>query len=227
MMMLMKQLKLHINFHYKAFIIFWIAALLIKGITSAMDLKGIKEGFLQHILNNPSIVIIFFIVVSTFIIQDDVFRLAVSFGVTRLQFFIGAVCYIILQAAVFSFLQVILLQNTLYSIVYSIVNTSLGEHSVKQFIVQLLLYVTIATFFQVAVVIKKRFNWIGLMIGGTLFISLNSVLYTEVGIQGLNSTSNLSLIDFPYFTVISIGLTIFYIVTSGIFIRKVSFEQTI
>ncbi|MBE5108413.1 DUF4052 family protein [Bacillus thuringiensis] len=223
MTMLMKQLKLHINFHYKAILIFWIIALLIKGITSAMDLKEIREGFLQHILNNPSIVIILFIVVSTFIIQDDVFRLAVSFGVTRLQFFIGAVCYIILQAAVFSFLQVIFLQNTLYSTV----NTSLGEHSVKQFIVQLLLYVTIATFFQVAVVIKKRFKWIGLMIGGTLFISLNSVLYAEVGIQDLNSTSNLSLIDFPYFTVISIVLTIVYIVTSGIFIRKVSFEQTI
>ncbi|MGE7881939.1 DUF4052 family protein [Bacillus sp. NPDC094077] len=222
MTMLMKQLKLHINFHYKAILIFWITALLIKGITSAMDLKEIREGFLQHILNNPSIVIILFIVVSTFIIQDDVFRLAVSFGVTRLQFFIGAVCYIILQAAVFSFLQVILLQNTLYT-----ANTSLGEHSVKQFIVQLLLYVTIATFFQVAVVIKKRFKWIGLMIGGTLFISLNSVLYAEVGIQDLNSTSNLSLIDIPYFTVISIVLTIVYIVTSGIFIRKVSFEQTI
>ncbi|MDJ1476269.1 DUF4052 family protein [Bacillus sp. LS15-K4] len=223
MTMLMKQLKLHINFHYKAFIIFWIAVLLIKGITSVMDLKGIKEGFLQHILSNPSIVIIFFIVVSTFIIQDELFHLAVSFGVTRLQFFIGSVCYIILQAAVFSFLQVILLQNTLYSTA----NTSLGGHSVKQFIVQLLLYVTIATFFQVAVVIKKRFKWIGLLVGGTLFISLNSVLYGEVGIQDLNSTSNLSVIDIPYFTVISIGLTIVYIVTSGIFIRKVSFEQTI
>ncbi|MEH7813809.1 DUF4052 family protein, partial [Bacillus toyonensis] len=134
---------------------------------------------------------------------------------------IGSVCYIILQAAVFSFLQVIILQNTLYRTV----NISLGEHSVKQFIVQLLLYVTIATFFQVAVVIKKRFKWIGLMIGGTFFISLNSVLYAEVGIQDLNSTSNLSLIDIPYFIVISIVLTIVYIVTSGIFIRKVSFEQ--
>ncbi len=37
------------------------------------------------------------------------------------------------------------------------------------------------------------------MIGGTFFISLNSVLYAEVGIQDLNSTSNLSLIDIPYF----------------------------
>ena len=57
-----------------------------------------------------------FIVVSTFIIQDDLFRLAVSFGVTRLQFFIGSVCYIVLQSAVFSFLQVIFLQDILYSI---------------------------------------------------------------------------------------------------------------
>ncbi|MCU5683272.1 DUF4052 domain-containing protein [Bacillus wiedmannii] len=223
MTMLMKQLKLHINFHYKAILIFWIAALLIKGITSVMDLREIREGFLQHILNNPLIAITLFIVVSTFIIQDDVFRLAVSFGVTRLQFFIGSVFYILLQAVVFSFLQVIFLKNTLYSTV----NISLGEQSVKQFIVQLLLYLTIATFFQVVVVIKKRFKWIGLMIGGTFFISLNSVLYAEVGIQDLNSTSNLSLIDIPYFIVISIILTIVYVVTSGIFIRKVSFEQTI
>ncbi|CAM4286157.1 DUF4052 domain-containing protein [Bacillus wiedmannii] len=223
MTMLMKQLKLHINFHYKAILIFWIAALLIKGITSVMDLREIREGFLQHILNYPSIAITLFIVVSTFIIQDDVFRLAVSFGVTRLQFFIGSVFYILLQAVVFSFLQVIFLKNTLYSTV----NISLGEQSVKQFIVQLLLYLTIATFFQVVVVIKKRFKWIGLMIGGTFFISLNSVLYAEVGIQDLNSTSNLSLIDIPYFIVSSIILTIVYVVTSGIFIRKVSFEQTI
>ncbi|MFA2562784.1 DUF4052 family protein [Bacillus wiedmannii] len=223
MTMLMKQLKLHIKYHYKAILIFWTVALLIKGITSVMDLKEIREGFLQHILNNPSIAITLFIVVSTFIIQDDVFRLAVSFGVTRLQFFIGSVFYILLQAVVFSFLQVIFLKNTLYSTV----NISLGEQSVKQFIVQLLLYLTIATFFQVVVVIKKRFKWIGLMIGGTFFISLNSVLYAEVGIQDLNSTSNLSLIDIQYFIVISIILTIVYVVTSGIFIRKVSFEQTI
>ncbi|MFJ8353577.1 DUF4052 family protein [Bacillus paramycoides] len=223
MTMLMKQLKLHINFHYKAILIFWIVAFLIKGTTNAVDLRGIKEGFLQHILNNPSIAIIFFIVVSTFIIQDDVFRLAVSFGVTRLQFFIGSVCYIILQAALFSFLQVFLLQNTLYSTV----NSSLGEYSVQQFIVQLLLYVTISCFFQVAVVIKQRFKWIGLMIGGTFFLSANSALYGEVGIQSLISITNLSLINIPYFTVISIGLIVVYIITSGIFIRKVSFEQMV
>ncbi|KKZ93323.1 hypothetical protein B4147_2559 [Bacillus wiedmannii] len=52
MTMLMKQLKLHINFQYKAIIIFWIAALLIKGITSVMDLREIREGFLQHILKS-------------------------------------------------------------------------------------------------------------------------------------------------------------------------------
>ncbi|CAM3973235.1 MULTISPECIES: DUF4052 family protein [Bacillus] len=223
MTMLMKQLKLHINFHYKAILIFWIVAFLIKGTTNAVDLRGIKEGFLQHILNNPSIASIFFIVVSTFIIQDDVFRLAVSFGVTRLQFFIGSVCYIILQAALFSFLQVFLLQNTLYSTV----NSSLGENSVQQFIVQLLLYVTISCFFQVAVVIKQRFKWIGLMIGGTFFLSANSALYGEVGIQSLISITNLSLINIPYFTVISIGLIVVYIMTSGIFIRKVSFEQMV
>ena len=83
-----------------------------------------------------------------------------------------------------------------------------------------------ACFFQVVVVFKQRFKWIGLMIGGTL-LTTNSVLYGEVGIKGLLFTSDLSLIDIPYFTVISIGLTILYIITSSIFIRKVSFEQTV
>ncbi|OUA64765.1 DUF4052 family protein [Bacillus paranthracis] len=40
-------------------------------------------------------------------------------------------------------------------------------------------------------------------------------------------TSDGSLVNIPYFTVISIGLTVLYIITSSIFIRKVSFEKTI
>ncbi|MBJ3788569.1 DUF4052 family protein, partial [Bacillus sp. OA1] len=40
-------------------------------------------------------------------------------------------------------------------------------------------------------------------------------------------TNDVSLIDIPYFIVISIGLTILYIITSSIFIRKVSFERTV
>ncbi len=46
------------------------------------------------------------------------------------------------------------------------------------------------------------------MIGGSLFLSTNSVLYGEVGIKGLLFTNDVSLIDIPYFIVISIGLTI-------------------
>ncbi len=65
------------------------------------------------------------------------------------------------------------------------------------------------------------------MIGGTLFLSMNSVLYGEAGITGLIFTNDASLNDIPYFTVISIGLTILYIITSSIFIRKVSFERTV
>ncbi|MEK7016135.1 DUF4052 family protein [Bacillus sp. FSL R9-9410] len=223
MTMLMKQLKLHINFHYKAILIFWILALLIKGALNAAHLNGLKISYLPEIINNPSIAIMMFIVVSTFNIQDDLFRLAISFGVTRIQYFIGAICYIVLQSTLFSFLQVMFLHD----MKYNIVNVSFWEQSAQQFILQFLFYVTTACFFQVVVVFKQRFQWIGFMIGGTLFLSTNSVLYGEVGINGLLFTSDISLIDIPYFTVISIGLTILYIITSSIFIRKVSFEQTV
>ena len=87
MTMLMKQLKLHINFHYKAILIFWILALLIKGALNAAHLNGLKIGLIYPKLSiNPSIAIMMFIIGSTFIIQDDLFRLAISFGVTRIQY---------------------------------------------------------------------------------------------------------------------------------------------
>ncbi|MDR4921615.1 DUF4052 domain-containing protein [Bacillus thuringiensis] len=220
---LMKQLRLHINFHYKAILIFWIVALLIKGALYAAHLNEAKVGYLLEIINNPSIAIMIFIVGSVFIVQDDVFRLAVSFGITRIQYFIGAICYIMLQSALFSFLQILFLQD----IKYNLVNVNFGEQLIQQFILQFLFYVTIACFFQVVVIFKQRFQWIGLMIGGSLFLSTNSVLYGEVGIKGLLFTNDVSLIDIPYFIVISIGLTILYIITSSIFIRKVSFERTV
>lgn len=221
--MLMKQLRLHINFHYKAILIFWIVALLIKGALYAAHLNEAKVGYLPEIINNPSIAIMIFIVGSVFIVQDDVFRLAVSFGITRIQYFIGAICYIVLQSTLFSFLQILFLQD----IKYNLVNVNFGEQLIQQFILQFLFYVTIACFFQVVVIFKQRFQWIGLMIGGSLFLSTNSVLYGEVGIKGLLFTNDVSLIDIPYFIVISIGLTILYIITSSIFIRKVSFERTV
>ncbi|EEK88954.1 hypothetical protein bcere0011_26650 [Bacillus cereus m1550] len=221
--MLMKQLRLHINFHYKAILIFWIVALLIKGALYAAHLNEAKVGYLPEIINNPSIAIMIFIVGSVFIVQDDVFRLAVSFGITRIQYFIGVICYIVLQSALFSFLQILFLQD----IKYNLVNVNFGEQLIQQFILQFLFYVTIACFFQVVVIFKQRFQWIGLMIGGSLFLSTNSVLYGEVGIKGLLFTNDVSLIDIPYFIVISIGLTILYIITSSIFIRKVSFERTV
>ncbi|PFM97259.1 ABC transporter permease [Bacillus thuringiensis] len=211
------------NFHYKAILIFWIVALLIKGALYAAHLNEAKVGYLPEIINNPSIAIMIFIVGSVFIVQDDVFRLAVSFGITRIQYFIGAICYIVLQSALFSFLQILFLQD----IKYNLVNVNFGEQLIQQFILQFLFYVTIACFFQVVVIFKQRFQWIGLMIGGSLFLSTNSVLYGEVGIKGLLFTNDVSLIDIPYFIVISIGLTILYIITSSIFIRKVSFERTV
>ncbi|MED0934610.1 DUF4052 family protein [Bacillus mobilis] len=223
MTMLMKQLRLHMNFHYKAILIFWIVALLIKGALYAAHLNEAKVGYLPEIINNPSIAIMIFIVGSVFIIQDELFGLAVSFGVTRIQYFIGAICYIVLQSALFSFLQVMLLQD----LKYNLINVNFWEQLIQQFILQFLFYVTIACFFQVVVIFKQRFQWIGLMVGGSLFLSTNSVLYGEVGIKGLLFTSDVSLIDIPYFMVISIGLTILYIITSSIFIRKVSFERTV
>ncbi|HDR6263563.1 TPA: DUF4052 domain-containing protein [Bacillus cereus] len=223
MTMLMKQLRLHINFHYKAILIFWIVALLIKGVLYAAHLNEAKLGYLPEIINNSSIAIMIFIVGSVFIVQDDLFRLAVSFGITRIQYFIGAICYIVLQSALFSFLQILFLQD----IKYNLVNVNFGEQLIQQFILQFLFYVTIACFFQGVVIFKQRFQWIGLMIGGSLFLSTNSVLYGEVGIKGLLFTNDVSLIDIPYFIVISIGLTILYIITSSIFIRKVSFERTV
>ena len=45
MTMLMKQLKLHIKYQYKAILTFWAVALLIKGTMTATDLKGIKIAF--------------------------------------------------------------------------------------------------------------------------------------------------------------------------------------
>ncbi|MGM1508165.1 DUF4052 domain-containing protein [Bacillus cereus group sp. BceL212] len=223
MTMLMKQLRLHINFHYKAILIFWIVALLIKGALYAAHLNEAKVGYLPEIINNPSIAIMIFIVGSVFIVQDDLFRLAVSFGITRIQYFIGAICYIVLQSALFSFLQILFLQD----IKYNLVNVNFGEQLIQQFILQFLFYVTISCFFQVVVIFKQRFQWFGLMIGGSLFLSTNSVLYGEVGIKGLLFTNDVSLINIPYFIVISIGLTILYIITSSIFIRKVSFERTV
>ena len=164
-----------------------------------------------------------FILGSVFIVQDDLFRLAVSFGITRIQYFIGAISYIVLQSALFSFLQILFLQD----IKYNLVNVNFGEQLIQQFILQFLFYVTIACFFQVVVIFKQRFQWIGLMIGGSLFLSTNSVLYGEVGIKGLLFTNDVSLIDIPSFIVISIGLTILYIITSSTFIRKVSVERTV
>ena len=119
-----------------------------------LHLNEAKVGYLPEIINNPSIAIMIFIVGSVFIVQDDLFRLAVSFGITRIQYFIGAICYIVLQSALFSFLQILFLQD----IKYNLVNVNFGEQLIQQFILQFLFYVTIACFFQVVVILSKDFN---------------------------------------------------------------------
>ncbi|MEH7049626.1 DUF4052 family protein [Bacillus pseudomycoides] len=219
--MLMNQLKLHINYHYKAILIFWIVALIIKGSTSLIDIKDIRVGFLQDVFNNLSIAIIFFIVVSTFFIQLDVFRLAVSFGTTRLQFFIGSVCYIALQSAFFSLFQMVFLQD----LFYRVESASLIGGSIEQFFVQFLLYVTIASLFQGIVIFQQRFNWIGCGVGSIFFIGLTSVCY-DSGLK-LTLTKTEVLMNIPSFIIISSGLIVFYFVISGICIRKISLEQTV
>ncbi|WP_243526551.1 DUF4052 family protein [Bacillus pseudomycoides] len=219
--MLIKQLKLHINYHYKAILVFWIVALIIKGSTSLIDIKDIRVGFLQDIFNNPSIAITFFIVVSTFFIQLDVFCLAVSFGTTRLQFFIGSVCYIALQSAFFSLLQVVFLQG----LFYRTESASLLGGSIEQFFVQFLLYVTVASLFQVIIIFQQRFSWIGSSVAFIFFMGLIGVCYGE-GIK-LTLTKTAVLMNLSSFTIISIGLIVFYFVISGIFIRKISLEQMV
>ncbi|MES9673273.1 DUF4052 family protein, partial [Bacillus pseudomycoides] len=188
---------------------------------SLIDIKDIRVGFLQDVFNNPSIAIMFFIVVSTFFIQLDVFRLAVSFGTTRLQFFIGSVCYIALQSAFFSLFQVLFLQD----LFYRVESASLLGGSIEQFFVQFLLYVTIASLFQGIVIFQQRFNWVGCGVGSIFFIGLTSVCY-DSGLK-LTLTKTEVLMNIPSFIIISSGLIVFYFVISGICIRKISLEQTV
>lgn len=221
--MIMKQLKLHIKFHYKAILIFWIVALLVKNTLSISSLNRINVDFLQDILNNTSMIISFFIIVSTFTIQGDEFRLVVSFGVTRLQFLIGSICYFILQAAVFALLQVIFLQN----VFYNVGNISINWYTIEKIFVQFLFYITLASLFQLILVSKQRFQWIGLAVGGTVFLGLTSAFYGEVGLSGLGFKIEGELVNVPYFLIISISLTAMYFVISSIMVRKISFEDTI
>jgi ABC-2 type transport system permease protein len=223
MKMLLKQLKLHMKFHYKAVLIFWCVALLIKWTTTATDIKGLKVAFLHDIFNNSSIAIAIFIVASVFLVQDDIFRTVVSFGVTRLQFFIGSVCFIILQSVIFSFLQVLLLQGTFYETKH----INLGAHTIEQFFAQFVFYLLLASLFQLTTIFQKRFNWIGFAFSMIFFLGLTSTIYGKVGLKELVFIDSKSLLDIPNFISISIVLILIYFIISALFIRKVSFEDTI
>ncbi|PEY29103.1 ABC transporter permease [Bacillus cereus] len=219
--MLIKQLKLQIDYHYKAIFVFWALVFSIQSLPNFKHIKDIRIGFLQDVINNPSIAIIFFIVVSTFFIQLDLFHLAVSFGTTRLQFFIGSSCYIVLQSAFFSLLQIIFLRG----LFYHTESTSLLGGAIEQFFVQFLLYVTVASLFQGIVIFQQRFHWIGCGVGSIFFIGLTSVCY-NTGIK-ITFTQIEVLMNIPSFIIISIGLIILYFLVSGIFIRKISLEQMV
>nr|WP_277818561.1 DUF4052 family protein [Bacillus sp. TL12] len=219
--MLMKQLKLQIHYHYKAIFVFWALAFIIQSLPNFIDIRDIRIGFLQDVINNPSIAVIFFVVVSTFFIQLDLFHLAVSFGATRLQFFIGSIGYIVLQSAFFSFLQILFLPG----LFYHVESNSLLGGSIEQFFVQFLLYVTVASLFQGIVIFQQRFNWMGCAIGSIFFIGLTSVCY-NTGLK-MTLTKTEVLMNIPSFIIISIGLIMLYFLVSGIFIRKISLEQTV
>ncbi|MED0905808.1 ABC transporter permease [Bacillus cereus] len=223
MTMLLKQLKLHIKYHYKAVLIFWIVALLIKWTMTATDLKGIKVAFLHDIFNNSSIAIVMFIVVSVFLIQLDIFPTVVSFGVTRLQFFIGSVCFILLQSAFFSCLQVLFLQGTFYETEHA----NLGTHTIEQFFAQFVFYSTLACLFQLTTIFQKRFNWLGFAFSVIFLFGLASTMYAGIGIKELVFIDSKVLLEIPNFISVSIVLIFIYIVISALFIRKVSFEDTI
>lgn len=181
MTMLMKQLKLHIKYQYKAILIFWTVALLIKGTMTATDLKGIKVAFLHDIFNNSSIVIVMFIVISVFLIQLDIFPTVVSFGVTRLQFLIGSICFNLLQSALFSCLQALFLQDTFYKTEH----VNLGASAIEQFFVQFIFYSTLACLFQSTTIVQKRFNWFGLAFSIIVLFGLASTMYAGIGIKEL------------------------------------------
>ncbi|WP_404447056.1 DUF4052 family protein [Bacillus sp. RC252] len=223
MKMLLKQLKLHMKFHYKAILIFWCVALFIKWTTTATDIKGLKVAFLHDIFNNSSIAITIFIVASVFLVQDDIFRTVVSFGVTRLQFFIGSVCFIILQSVIFSFLQVLLLQGTFYETKH----INLGAHTIEQFFAQFVFYLLLASLFQLTTIFQKRFNWLGFVFSVIFLFGLASTMYAGIGIKELVFIDSKMLLEIPNFISVSIVLILIYIVISALFIRKVSFEDTI
>ncbi|MGU3440626.1 DUF4052 family protein [Bacillus cereus] len=223
MTMLMKQLKLHIKYQYKAILIFWTMALLIKGTMTATDLKGIKVAFLHDIFNNSSIVIVMFIVISVFLIQLDIFPTVVSFGVTRLQFLIGSICFNLLQSALFSCLQALFLQDTFYKTEH----VNLGASAIEQFFVQFIFYSTLACLFQSKTIVQKRFNWFGLAFSIIVLFGLASTMYAGIGIKELVFINSKMLLEIPNFILVSIVLICIYIVISALFIRKVSFEDTI
>lgn len=223
MTMLMKQLKLHIKYQYKAILIFWTVALLIKGTMTATDLKGIKVAFLHDIFNNSSIVIVMFIVISVFLIQLDIFPTVVSFGVTRLQFLIGSICFNLLQSALFSCLQALFLQDTFYKTEH----VNLGASAIEQFFVQFIFYSTLACLFQSTTIVQKRFNWFGLAFSIIVLFGLASTMYAGIGINELVFINSKMLLEIPNFILVSIVLICIYIVISALFIRKVSFEDTI
>ncbi|MCU5376404.1 DUF4052 family protein [Bacillus cereus] len=223
MTMLMKQLKLHIKYYYKAILIFWTVALLIKGTMTATDLKGINVAFLHDIFNNSSIAIVMFIVISVFFIQIDIFPTVVLFGVTRLQFLIGSICYNLLQSALFSGLQVLFLQDTFYKTE----QINFGSNAIEQFFVQFIFYSTLACLFQSTIIVQNRFNWFGFAFSIVFLFGLAGTMYAGIGIKELVFMNSKMLLEIPNFISVSILLIFIYIVISALLIRKVSFEDTI
>ncbi|MHA2888859.1 DUF4052 family protein [Bacillus cereus] len=93
--------------------------------------------------------------------------------------------------------------------------------------VQFIFYSTLACLFQSTTIVQKRFNWFGLAFSIIVLFGLASTMYAGIGIKELVFINSKMLLEIPNFILVSIVLICIYIVISALFIRKVSFEDTI
>lgn len=115
------------------------------------------------------------------------------------------------------------LQDTFYKTEH----VNLGASAIEQFFVQFIFYSTLACLFQSITIVQKRFNWFGLAFSIIVLFGLASTMYAGIGIKELVFINSKMLLEIPNFILVSIVLICIYIVISALFIRKVSFEDTI
>ena len=82
-------------------------------------------------------------------------------------------------------------------------------------------------FIQSTIIVQNRFNWFGFAFSIVFLFGLASTMYAGIGIKELVFINSKMLLEIPNFISVSIVLIFIYIVISALFIRKVSFEDTI